>query len=78
MHLQFIHKYTRISPKIGYSMSEKKKTNRPQNMNFFCIFSMQIVRNAGARNFTRSSVTQVFFDTHPQTKNEYESAYIMQ
>ena len=77
MHLQFVHKYTRISPKIGYSMSEKKK-NRPQNMIFFCIFSMQMVRNGSTRNFTRSSVTQVLSDTHPQTKNEYESAYIMQ
>ena len=47
-------------------------------MIFFCIFSMQIVRNGSTRNFTRSTVTQVLLDTHPQTKNEYESAYIMQ
>ena len=60
MHLQFVHKYTRISPKIGYSMSEKK--NQPQNMTYF---SMKIVRNYGARFFTRSIDTQVFFDTHP-------------
>ena len=70
MHLQFVHKYTRISPKIGYSMSEKKK-NRPQNMNFFCIFSMQMVRNDGARNFTRSSVTQGLFGYAPRVSIEY-------
>ena len=28
-------------------------------------FSMKIVRNYGARFFTRSIDTQVFFDTHP-------------
>ena len=61
MHLQRNYNYTRISPKIGYSVSEKKK-NQPQNMTYF---SMKIVRNYGARFFTRSIDTQVFFDTHP-------------
>ena len=57
MHLQFNYKYTRISPKIGYSMSEKN-IYQPQNMTYF---SMKIVRNYGARFFTRSIDTMVYF-----------------
>ena len=35
MHLQMNYNYTRIRPKIGYSMSEKIYIYQPQNMTYF-------------------------------------------